>query len=220
MMQRGPPKRRPGRPPGGAIGHGERRAAILEAARRLFEQRGYAAVTVSDVAAAVGVTKAAVHYHFETKAELYAEVMRTVLEGIQHGIRAMSAAPGPVPAKLHNLAAFAIVSLQSNADLDAMMRDADEHLSEPRRQELHLAHEGIIAALADLMRAGIATGDLADADPDFLAHAFWHLLAGFAGRAGAERGYQGRPEIAAALIDVFLHGTGPRAITRNEENHE
>ncbi len=145
--------------------------------------------------------------------------MRSVLDGIRLGIRSMTAAPGPVPLKLHGLASFAIVSLQSNADLDAMMRDANEHLSEARRQELHQAHEGILGALADLMREGIAAGELADNDPDFLAHAFWHVLAGFAGRAGVARGYQGRPEIATALIKVFLHGAGQPATAPGEESN-
>jgi AcrR family transcriptional regulator len=176
----------------------------------LFQRRGYAAVAVSDVADAVGITKAAVHYYFETKAELYAAVMRTVLEGIQRGIRAMTSVPGPVSGKLHQLALFAVMAIQSNADLDAMMRDADEHLSASQRQELDQAHAGIIAALSDLMREGMATGELTPGDPDFLGHAFWHLLGGFSGRAGAVSGYHGRPEVASSLVEMFLRGAGPR----------
>jgi AcrR family transcriptional regulator len=212
--------RRPGRPRGEEVGQGERRIAILTAAQDLFQQRGYAAVTISDVAAAVGVTKAAVHYHFDTKADLYAAVMRSVLKGIEHGIRAMSEAPGSVTAKLHRLASFAVVSVRSNADLDAMMRDADEHLSAARRLEIQQANAGVSAALADLMRDGIAAGDLADADPGFLAHAFWHTLAGFAGRAGVVQGYQGRPEIAAALVELFLNGAGRRPTPGGDHSHE
>lgn len=208
---RTPAKRRPGRPAGGELADGERRASILLAAQTLFQRRGYAAVAVSDVADAAGITKAAVHYYFETKAELYAAVMRTVLEGIQHGIRAMTSRPGPVTDKLHHLATFAIMAVQSNADLDAMMRDADEHLSASQRQELNQAHAGIITALADLMREGMAAGELAAADPDFLGHAFWHLLGGFSGRAGAVSGYHGRPEIASAVVEMFLRGAGPRS---------
>lgn len=205
-------KRRPGRPPSGELADGERRGLMLSTARDLFQRRGFAAVTMNDVAAAVGVTKAAVHYHFATKADLYAAVMRFVLDEIQRAIRGLSAAPGPVTGKLRQLATFAIVSLRSNADLDAMMRDADEHLSPAQRQEIAAAYQGVIAALADLMREGTMTAELAELDPDVLAHAFWHLLAGFAGRAGAVSGYQGRPDIAAAVMRLFLHGAGSRSI--------
>lgn len=205
-----PSKRRPGRPASGELADGERRTSILLAAQELFQRRGYAAVAVSDVADAAGITKAAVHYYFATKAELYAAVMWTVLEGIQHGIRAMAAVPGPVTSKLQRLASFAIMAVQSNADLDAMMRDADEHLSLSQRQELDQAHAGIITALSDLMREGMGTGELVAADPEFLGHAFWHLLGGFTGRAGAVSGYHGRPEVAASVVDMFLRGAGPR----------
>jgi AcrR family transcriptional regulator len=202
------------------MGQGERHAAMLTAARDLFQQRGYAAVSIGDVAAAVGVTKAAVHYHFATKADLYAAVMRSVLAGIERGIRQMSAAPASVTAKLHQLASFAVVSLRSNADLDAMMRDADEHLSPAHQQEIHQAHAGVSAALAELMRDGMAAGELADADPELLAHAFWHLLGGFAGRAGAVQGYQGRPEIATAVVELFLAGAGRRPAPRGDDQDE
>ncbi|MDQ3411802.1 MAG: TetR/AcrR family transcriptional regulator [Chloroflexota bacterium] len=212
MMTR-PPRARPGRPRSGDLADGERRTRMLRTARDLFQRRGFAAVTISDVAEAVGVTTAAVHYHFATKAELYAAVMRFVLDEIQRAIRGLAAAPEPVTTKLDQLASFAIVSLQSNADLDSMMRDADEHLAAAHRHEINEAYLGVVAALADLMREGAARGELAAADPELLAHAFWHLLAGFAGRAGAARGYQGRPEVAAAVMHLFLHGAGQESMS-------
>jgi AcrR family transcriptional regulator len=204
-----PVKRRPGRPIAGEVGDGNARAAILSAAQSLFQRRGYAAVSVSDIANEIGITKAAVLYYFPTKADLYAAVMRGVLMGIQFGIRAMTTAPGPVSEKLGRLATYAMVSLESNADLDAMMRDADEHLDPAQREELNQAHAAIIAALAELMNDGMATGELAPGNPHLVALAFWHLLSGFAGRSGADLGDQDRGEIAATLVDLFLNGAGP-----------
>ena len=55
-----PPKRR-GRPP--ASRSEDTLEAILDGARRLFSERGYAAVTNKDLAAAAGVTTGAL-YHF------------------------------------------------------------------------------------------------------------------------------------------------------------
>lgn len=210
-MTRQSGKRRPGRPAAGEVAGGDPRAAILSAAQNLFQRRGYAAVSVSDVANEIGITKAAVHYYFPTKADLYAAVMRSVLMGIQYGIRAMTNVPGPVRDKMHRLATYAIVSLESNADLDAMMRDADEHLDPDQREELNRAHAAIIAALEELMRSGMASGELATGDSKLLALAFWHMLSGFAGRTGTTFGYQGRPEVAATLVDIFLLGAGPAA---------
>lgn len=43
---------------------------ILDVAERLVQTRGYNGFSYADVAAEVGVTKAALHYHFATKAKL------------------------------------------------------------------------------------------------------------------------------------------------------
>ena len=205
------PRRRPGRPAGGTVAEGERRAAILMAARRLFQQHGYAAVSMQDVATAVGLTKAAVHYHFLTKAELYAAVMRSILEQIQGAIRRHEAAPGPAIPKLIAMTEFVVLRLRPVGDLDAMMRDATFHLTAEQRSEIAVAHRGVHDAVAAIMRQGIAHGELKPAAPDVLAHAFLQLNAAFGGPGGTSFGFPGRPEVAAAVIDLFLHGAAQRS---------
>jgi AcrR family transcriptional regulator len=49
----------------------ERRATIVEAAGRLFGERGYDATRLDDIAAAAGVTKPILYRHFDTKLALY-----------------------------------------------------------------------------------------------------------------------------------------------------
>ncbi|PZG12846.1 TetR/AcrR family transcriptional regulator [Nonomuraea aridisoli] len=51
------------------------RTRILDAARSLFAERGYAATSLADIAAAVGLTKTAVAYHFHPKDRLAAELL-------------------------------------------------------------------------------------------------------------------------------------------------
>jgi AcrR family transcriptional regulator len=61
------------------LGPEARREQILLTARDLFEQKGYEAVSMSDVAAAAKVTRGLVHHYFGSKRELYLEVVRSVL---------------------------------------------------------------------------------------------------------------------------------------------
>jgi AcrR family transcriptional regulator len=61
------------------LGPEARREQILAAARGLFEESGYDAVSMSDVAAAAEVTRGLVHHYFGSKRELYLEVVRSVL---------------------------------------------------------------------------------------------------------------------------------------------
>ena len=53
------------------------RASILEAAEREFVDRGFAGVSMSDIARGAGVTKSLIHHHFGSKEDLWNEVKRT-----------------------------------------------------------------------------------------------------------------------------------------------
>jgi AcrR family transcriptional regulator len=57
----------------------ERRQAIIDAALDEFIARGYAATRLDDVAKRAGVAKGTIYLHFEDKAALFQELIRTAL---------------------------------------------------------------------------------------------------------------------------------------------
>lgn len=66
--------RRRGRPPDSSSEN--TLEAILDGARRLFSERGYAAVTNKDLASAAGVTTGALYHYVDSKLDLYLAVHR------------------------------------------------------------------------------------------------------------------------------------------------
>jgi AcrR family transcriptional regulator len=56
------------------------REAILDAARDLFAERGFAATSLRQIAEAVKTTKAAVYYHFPAKEHMLLELTRPMLD--------------------------------------------------------------------------------------------------------------------------------------------
>ena len=54
------------------------RTALLDAARTLFGEQGYAATSVDEIVAAAGVTKGALYHHFGDKADLFRAVYEQV----------------------------------------------------------------------------------------------------------------------------------------------
>ena len=67
-----PARRGPGRPADG----GDRRTAILSAAREQFGATGYAAASVRGIARQAGVDPALVHHYFGTKEQVFVAAMQ------------------------------------------------------------------------------------------------------------------------------------------------
>ena len=58
------------------------RAAIFEAAKKLFAAKGFGAATVRDICTEAGANIALVSRYFGSKSELYAEVCRSLFDGL------------------------------------------------------------------------------------------------------------------------------------------
>ncbi|MGH9413627.1 MAG: TetR/AcrR family transcriptional regulator [Terriglobales bacterium] len=54
---------------------GESRRDILRTAARLFQERGYDATSMQDIASALNFSKAALYHHFESKEQILVEIM-------------------------------------------------------------------------------------------------------------------------------------------------
>lgn len=57
----------------------ERRRQILDAARRLFSERHYGAVSLEEIATEAGVARGLINHYFGTKRDLYVEVVREMV---------------------------------------------------------------------------------------------------------------------------------------------
>ena len=90
-------------------GNPSRREQILQAAARLFAERGSRAVGVDDVGAAVGVTGPAIYRHFASKDAMLAEMLVRISERLLAGGTAVVAAAGDDPsAQLRALIAWQV----------------------------------------------------------------------------------------------------------------
>jgi TetR/AcrR family transcriptional repressor of nem operon len=61
-------------------GKGDTRQAILDRAAELLQERGFNAFSYKDISTHLGIKNAAVHYHFPTKSDLGAALMRRYRE--------------------------------------------------------------------------------------------------------------------------------------------
>jgi AcrR family transcriptional regulator len=209
-------RRGPGRPPAPAGGERATRAAILDQAQRLFQARGYSGVAMGDIAAAVGVTKPTLYYHFPHKEALYAAMVIAILTRIGQGVaRAIAAHPAAAD-RLYALAEQGLVHAPGDGKLDTMLRDVEIHLAADDQTRIAAAfNRHLMDPLRRIMRDGMAAGELRRDDPDLAARAWFVLLDGFA----AGHGSPGAPPpadrraLARRLTQLFLDGAGNPALT-------
>src|SRR6476660_4562845 len=64
------------------------RAAILDAAERLFAERGYDATSLTEVGAAAGVSRGTPGYFFGSKSDLYQAVLDRCFAEVREAVRA------------------------------------------------------------------------------------------------------------------------------------
>lgn len=85
------------------------RTALISAARRLFGERGYAAVATEEIVRSAGVTRGALYHHFGAKSDLLEAVYRQVEEEITAQIAEValsSGAAGPLDSLREGVALF------------------------------------------------------------------------------------------------------------------
>ncbi|MCI3132335.1 TetR/AcrR family transcriptional regulator [Phenylobacterium aquaticum] len=70
------------------------RDRLVVQARRLFAERGYAEVSVDEVAAAAGLTKGAVYYQFKDKADLFRAACEAVMQDVVRHVDAAGRGSG------------------------------------------------------------------------------------------------------------------------------
>jgi AcrR family transcriptional regulator len=140
----------------------EKKGQILSTAAGLFLAKGYKGVSMKMLADAVGVTPAALYYHFpEGKEDLFATMIRTVFldDGVAKIDEALANAGG-VRERLTQLTKT-LIALPLDERLSVLLRDAREHLEKPEHQRVILSLlERIRRRVTDLFQEALDTGEI------------------------------------------------------------
>jgi AcrR family transcriptional regulator len=180
------------------------RGALIEAARSLFADRGYAGVGTEEIVRAAGMTRGALYHHFADKRELfeavYVQVEKELSERIADG--ALSATP---ESPLGGMRAGAEMFLDACTEPDVqriVLLDGPSVLGWARWREIAAAHG--LGLIEGSLEAAMAAGAIAERPIRPLAH----LLMGALDEAAmliaqAEDPDAMRDEVAQTL-DVLL----------------
>jgi AcrR family transcriptional regulator len=153
----------------------ERSERILVEATRLFSENGYAGTRMSDIAAAIGVTKPIVYRHFDSKQALFEALVRRVLsEQISGACALIDAHTGPTQPLLSQLVRDARAALElpgALAPWRIAVGEADRFpdLAAFLRNDFM---EPILQSITGLFDRALSKKELGHAEASTLAHLF------------------------------------------------
>jgi AcrR family transcriptional regulator len=183
-------------------------AKLLDAARALFAQRGYAGVGTEEIVRAAGVTRGALYHQFKDKEQLFEAVFEQVEAQTTQRIaaEALTGATDPVAALRAGARAFLAVCADPDVERIVLL-DAPAVLGWERWRAIGLRHG--LGLVAGTVQAGIEAGLLAPQPVTPLAHVLIGALdesALYVARAADQDA--ARAEVVAVL-DRMIDGMAP-----------
>lgn len=152
----------------------DRRGQLIAAAERLVAEKGYLAVRLEDIGAAVGISGPAIYRHFPNKEALLVELLVGISTRLLAGARdVISRAPDPAAA-LDGLIDFHLDFAFGESDL-IRIQDRDlSHLPDPAKRQVRRAQRQYVEIWVATLRR--LHPDLDDAEARVMAHAAFGLL--------------------------------------------
>jgi AcrR family transcriptional regulator len=152
------------------------REALIEAARALFAEHGYAGVGTEEIVRAAGVTRGALYHHFEGKRELFEAVYERIESELAERIATGALSSGG-DSPLAAMRAGAEMFLQACTEPEAqriVLLDGPSVLGWDRWREIAAEHGlGLIEAT---LQAAVDAGAIADQPVRPLAHVLMGAL--------------------------------------------
>lgn len=147
-----------------------RQSEILEAAARVFHEKGYESTSIQDIADSVGILKGSLYYYITSKEDLLYEIIQGVHEEALKNLDLVAALDGDA---LQKIRAFVVVHFQNNAEnlvkMGVFFKDF-RSLSGERRRVIVEERDMYDSFLRDLIRAAQDEGTVcADLDPKLTA---------------------------------------------------
>ena len=184
----------------------EARERVLLVAERLFRERGYQAVTLRDIAQAVGIRHTSLYHHFPRgKEELFVEVTIRRMQGYRVGLEgAIQAARGDWQERLRAAANWLLT--QSAMRLGQMMQADMPQLSAEAAERLRLVvFASLLSPLEVVFREALAQQPQTRQRSATLAGMFLSLIEGIDHLPPAYLTLS-REELVDMVVDLLAHG--------------
>lgn len=175
-----------------------RREELLDAAERLFLEKGMAATSVEEIVSAADVAKGTFYLHFSSKEELMLGLQGRFVEGFRVAVE--KALARRRPSDYRDRLRVWMQAVVGHYQEKVALHDLVFHEYHPHDRDT-MQEKPVILELADLLRAGTEAGEFTVDDPKLAAMMLFYALHAAADTAVAKK----------------LEGTGYKRLLANLE---
>ena len=186
----------------------EKRAALLRSAVRMFNNRGFHATSLDDVAASLGVTKPVIYHYLGSKDQVLFECVHSGVRELQAAAEQARLEPGTGLERLKSfLRRYAEITMEDFGR--CVIRTSDEVLSPESGARFRALKREIDHAMRALIAEGVADGSIAEVDVKLAAFTLAGAL-NWPARWHRNDGATSSKAIAAQMVDILTAGLEPR----------
>ncbi|WP_037079828.1 TetR/AcrR family transcriptional regulator [Pseudonocardia spinosispora] len=151
-----------------------RREALLAAAGRLMAERGYAAVSLDDIGAEIGIAGPSIYHHFTSKSDVLLSTLNRGNEALWFGLhQVLASADGPADA-LGRLVDSYVAIMAGNPEIISVLGREVNSLPEQHRVHFYRVQQDYVAEWVALLRG--SRPELSEAEARVLVHAALGLV--------------------------------------------
>jgi AcrR family transcriptional regulator len=151
------------------------RGRLVEAAKGLTEEGGYASATVAAIAERAGVSAGALYRHFPSKAELFVQVFREAGDEVLAEMETAATGPGDFIDHLEAvIETYARRAFENPRFVWALVYEPVDPLVDAERL---VYRRDYCSRLATALRAGVEAGEIPEQDADLTAAALVGAIA-------------------------------------------
>jgi TetR/AcrR family transcriptional regulator, cholesterol catabolism regulator len=141
------------------------RPDIIEAATRIFSERGYHAASMSDIADAVGIRKASLYHHVRKKEDLLFAIHETLVDELITETLAVSSSSASPADKVRELLHLTMRFIARNRDGVAVFLSERHAVTGERWQALVVKRDLYERMVCQIITEGRGSGEFADLPP-------------------------------------------------------
>jgi AcrR family transcriptional regulator len=134
------------------------REDILATAVRTFSSKGYANVSLQEIAADMGITKAAIYYYFRRKEEILGEALERAGATLMERVREETGRQGDAEEKLHAVIRAHVSHVLAHRQLYSVYFSDISQLDPKRREKILDEERWYARTVTALIESGIADG--------------------------------------------------------------